>query len=130
MIRILHIVAIIGLIASAVYAYSIKYETIFHAEQLAKLKNRIAKEHDTIAVLKAEWQLLNRPDRLQVLSERHLSDMQPLNVNQLARLSDIPERGERGDEIGRKLEALGLMPPTSTGSAAPSKSAKPLDNRR
>ena len=38
MIRLLHIIAISALIASAGYAYSIKYETLYYAEQVAKLK--------------------------------------------------------------------------------------------
>jgi hypothetical protein len=113
LIRFIQIAVICALIASAGYAYSIKYDALYQAEQVAKLKARAQKERDAIAVLKAEWHLLNRPDRLQAAAERHL-DLQPLNVQQLARLSDIPNRAPRGDEIGRKLEALGLLQPTAT----------------
>jgi hypothetical protein len=113
MIRLLHIIAISALIASAGYAYSIKYETLYYVEQVAKLKSQAQREQDIIAVLKAEWQHLNRPDRLQAAVERHL-DLQPLNIKQLARLSDLPNRPPREDEIGRKLEALGLLGPTAT----------------
>ena len=38
MIRFLHFAAITALVGSAGYAYSIKYETLYHAEQVAKLK--------------------------------------------------------------------------------------------
>ena len=113
MIRLLHIIAITALIASAGYAYSIKYETLYYAEQVAKLKGKVQRERDVIAVLKAEWQYLNRPDRLQAAVQRHL-DVQPMSIHQLARLSDLPNRPPRGDEIGRKLEALGLLGPTAT----------------
>jgi hypothetical protein len=123
MIRFIHIIAICGLIASAGYAYSIKYDSLYQAEQVAKLKTKLQKERDAIAVLKAEWHLLNRPDRLQAAAERHL-DLQPLNVQQLARLSDLPNRPPRADEIGRKLEALGLLQPTATP-----KDARPGDAR-
>jgi hypothetical protein len=112
-IRLLHIIAISALIASAGYAYSIKYETLYYVEQVAKLKAQAQRERDAIAVLKAEWQHLNRPDRLQAAVERHL-DLQPLNTKQLARLSDLPNRPPREDGIGRKLEALGLLGPTAT----------------
>jgi len=111
--RLLHIVAIFGLIGSAGYAYSIKYDTLYQAEQVAKLKSRIQTERDGIAVVKAEWQHLNRPDRLQAAVDRHL-DLQPMAVQQLARLSDLPARALRSDEIGRKLEMLGLLGPTAT----------------
>lgn len=116
MIKIFHVVAIGALIASASYAYTIKYETLSQTSELVKLKARVHKERESIAVLQAEWQHLNRPDRLQVLAERH-TDLQPLKVDQLARLQDIPNRGPRNDNIARKLEALGLGgDETPTGS--------------
>ena len=71
------------------------------------------RERDIIAVLRAEWQYLDRPDRLQEAADQHL-DLQALKIQQLARLSDLPNRPEREDEIGRKLEALGLFGPTTT----------------
>ncbi len=113
MIRFLHMAAITALIASAGYAYSIKYETLYYAEQVEKLKGQVQRERDAIAVLRAEWALLNRPDRLQEAVERHL-DLQPMSVQQLARLSDLPKRPPREDGIARKLEALGLLEPTAT----------------
>ncbi len=116
--RLLHVVAIAALIGSAGYAYTVKYDATFYAEQVAKLKQRAKKERDAIAVLKAEWQRLARPDRLQALAERHL-DLQPLAVNQITRLSDLPAKQPKTDEIARKLEALGLFPtetPRTTGS--------------
>ena len=123
MIRVLHILAILGLIASALYAYSIKYQTLYYAEQVAKLKSQMQKEHDAIAVLKAEWAHLNRPDRMQAAADRHL-DLQPLSIGQLAQFSDLPNRPPRSDEIGRKLEALGLFEPTTTP-----KDKRPADTR-
>jgi hypothetical protein len=113
MMRLLHFIAISALIASAGYAYSIKYETLYHAEQVAKIKAKLQRERDAIAVLRAEWQHLNRPDRLQAVIERHL-DLQPMNVHQLARLSDLPNRPPREDSIARKLESLGLFEATAT----------------
>jgi hypothetical protein len=111
--RLLHFIAITALIASAGYAYSIKYETLFYVEQVAKLKAKVQRERDAIAVLQAEWQYLDRPDRLQAAADQHL-DLQPVKIQQLARLSDLPNRPSREDEIGRKLEALGLLEPTAT----------------
>ena len=84
-----------------------------YVEQVAKLKSKVQRERDAIAVLQAEWQFLDRPDRLQAAADQHL-DLQPMKIQQLARLSDLPNRPTREDEIGRKLEALGLLEPTST----------------
>ncbi|GEO12791.1 cell division protein FtsL [Microvirga aerophila] len=124
MIRLLHIIAITALFASAIYAYSVKYETLYYVEQVAKLKSKVQRERDIIAVLQAEWQYLDRPDRLQDAVGQHL-DLQPLKIQQLARLSDLPNRPEREDGIGRKLEALGLLEPTATPKDKKSESRTP-----
>ncbi len=46
MVRFLNVIAVLALIGSAVYAYRIKYETIYLAEQVAKLRNQIQRERD------------------------------------------------------------------------------------
>jgi cell division protein FtsL len=112
-IKLLHVVAIGALVSSALYAYTIKYGTTLEAEQLQKIKSKAQREREAIAVLKAEWQFLTRPDRLQALADRHL-DLQPFSVTQVVRASDIPNRGPKVDAIGRKLEDLGLGLPTET----------------
>jgi len=112
-IKLLHVVAIGALVSSALYAYTIKYGTTLEAEQLQKIKSKAQREREAIAVLKAEWQFLTRPDRLQTLADRHL-DLQPFSVTQVVRASDIPNRGPKVDAIGRKLEDLGLGLPTET----------------
>ncbi len=113
MIKLLHVIAIGALVSSAVYAYSIKYETTLAAEQLQKMRAKTQRERDAIAVLKAEWQFLNRPDRIQTLADRHL-DLQAFSATQVVKASDIPNRGPKVDAIGRKLEDLGLGVPTET----------------
>lgn len=113
MTKLLHFIAISALIASAGYAYSIKYDTLYYAEQVAKLKSNVQREREAIAVLQAEWQYLDRPDRLQAAADQHL-DLQALKIQQLARLSELPNRPTREDEIGLKLQALGLLAPTAT----------------
>jgi cell division protein FtsL len=116
MLKFLHVVAIGALLSSAVYAYSIKYEATFAAEELQKIKKRAAKERDAIAVLKAEWQHLNQPERLQAMAEKHL-ELQPLAITQITRMADVPMRGPKADPIGRKLEDLGLFGAAETTSS-------------
>ncbi len=120
MIRLLNVLAIAGLIGSAIYAYSIKYDTLYQAGQVSKLKSALHKERQAIAVLRAEWQLLTRPDRLQAAVERHLA-LELIGDEHLARLSDLPARPDRGDEIGR------LLASTATPTATPKD--KPLNAR-
>lgn len=111
--RLLHLVAIFALIGSAVYAYSIKYETILYAEKIVQMKHKIEAQHDRIAMLRADWAHLTRPERIGELVGTHL-DTQPLALNQIVRVADIPDRAPKVDGIGRKLDALGLGAPTNT----------------
>ena len=85
------IIALAELLGSAVYAYGIKYDTIVLGEQIARQKIKIQKEKDQIALLKAEWQFLNRPDRIQALSDMQ-GDMTALQAQQIVRWSDITMR--------------------------------------
>jgi hypothetical protein len=111
--RLLHFVVIGTLIGSAVYAYSVKYETIWYAEQIVKIKHKIDAEHDEIALQRATWAHLTRPERVAQLLAGN-TDTQPLALNQIVSVADIPNAPPRVDSIGEKLDALGLGAPTNT----------------
>ncbi|HMO27785.1 hypothetical protein [Enterovirga sp.] len=127
MIRLLHLLAITVLIGSAAFAYSTKYETLYYSETLAKLKTKLQKERESIAIAKAEWAMLTRPDRLQKIADQHL-DLQPMAISQLARLSDIPNRPNK-DGIGQKLESLGLEPEATSSTSPVQGHPKPAAKR-
>jgi cell division protein FtsL len=113
MLRYLNIIPIIALVGCAVYAYSIKYETMRYSAEIVKAQHAIQRERDGIAMAKAEWAHLSRPTRIQALADRHL-DLINITVDQVVKVSDLPERAARVDTIGRKLESLGLAEPTAT----------------
>ncbi len=115
MIRFLNFVAISALVGTAVWVYSIKYETIYYAEQVKKLEHKLDRERDGITVLKAEWQLLNQPARLQEFANKFL-DSKPLEARQIIKPTDMPDKPQRADSIAQKLDALitGTTTPTST----------------
>lgn len=130
MLRLLNVLAVAVLIGSAVYAYSVKYETILYAEQILKTRHQIAAEQDGIEKLKAEWAILTRPDRLAALADHGLG-LQRLALDQIVQATDLPDPPPKVDSIGRKLDALGLGVPTATpsdksagGSAATPSSAR------
>ncbi|HYP57601.1 MAG TPA: hypothetical protein VEQ35_04875 [Beijerinckia sp.] len=113
MVRILNLFAVLALLGSAIYAYSIKYETIFRAETIVKLKHEIRAEQDQIGILRAEWAHLTRPERIQALADK-LLDLQPVALNQIVKADALPDKAARVDAIGHKLESLGLSEPTNT----------------
>ncbi|MDX7952266.1 hypothetical protein P7D22_13885 [Lichenihabitans sp. Uapishka_5] len=114
--RILNVFAVLGLMASAVYAYTVKYETILFAEQIIKVKHQIVFEQDKIDRLRADWAFLTRPERIQVLSEKNLG-LHQLSLDQIVQVADLPQRPPKVDDIGRKLDDLGLSEPTNTPRA-------------
>lgn len=113
MLRYLNVLAVIALIGSAVYAYSIKYETMLFSEQILKTRQEIARQRDKVEMLRAEWAYLTRPERIQALADQHL-DLQQLKLDQIVKITDLPDRMPKVDAIGRKLESLGLGEPTNT----------------
>ena len=126
MLRLLNILAVLGLIGTAAWAYSIKYETIYYAEQVKKLEKRLDRERDAVAVLRAEWQHVNKPMRLQVLADRHLQ-LQALQATQITLPGDLPARPKEQDVLGDKLDQLltGSVPASGKPAAAKSSGTKP-----
>jgi hypothetical protein len=132
MIRLLNLAAICCLIGSALYAYRIKYDTLYDTEEVAKLVRQVESEKAAIATLRGEWQAMSAPGRLQLLADKYL-DLVPINVRHTGiSAAELPRKPAEGDEIGRKLDALGLGEPATTtppgrgsGGSTPMGSRKP-----
>lgn len=108
MLRLLHLLAVVCLVAAAVVAYKVKYSSTYEAQHAAKLRADIRAERERIALLRAEWTRLTSPARIQDLASRHLG-MKPLDVSRLDDLSALPEKPRGagdGDPIGEFIETL------------------------
>ncbi|MGO9133891.1 MAG: hypothetical protein ACLP8A_07560 [Methylovirgula sp.] len=113
MIRLLNVAAIAALIGSAIYAYSVKYQTIFFAEEIVRLQHEIKTERDAIGMLRADFVHLSRPERVSALADRFLNMQEP-SLLQIVHVDGLPDKVAKDDVIARKLEALGLAEPTNT----------------
>jgi cell division protein FtsL len=91
MIRLLNICVIVALVVAAAYVYRIKFESTRKAEQVARLRLDIRREHDAIAELRAEWSRLDNPVRIQDLARRHLT-LRMIETRQFDPLDHLPER--------------------------------------
>jgi hypothetical protein len=68
---VVHLSALVLLAVLATWAYRVNYATQEALDRVAELRVEVAAEREAIAVLRAEWAYLNRPDRLQALVTRH-----------------------------------------------------------
>ena len=91
MMRVVNTAAIMVTLALAFALYHVKYETQAEQKKIHNLTADLAVEQDAIQVLRAEWSLLNQPERLEQLVRRH-TQLQPLAPAQIVTMADLPSR--------------------------------------
>jgi hypothetical protein len=69
--------------------YKVKYEVQSLQAQVAETAKALEQEKEALHVVAAEWAYLNRPERLQQLSAKHLSSA-GVTVDQIAEIEAIP----------------------------------------
>lgn len=90
MLRFINVCLVLGLVALACVIYQVKYQARGFDADIAALDKRIDQERDAIAVLRAEWSLLNRPERIERLAKKHLklAPARPIQIVTLDTVSD------------------------------------------
>ncbi len=88
---VLFILAAGMVIGLSVWAYQENYRTQAMIGETEQLQREIGESRARLAVLKAEWAYLNRPDRLRDLTEINYNDMQllPLRPDQFGRIEQV-----------------------------------------
>ncbi len=76
---------------AGLYLYQEKYRAQLLDREIASVIKQIDKTHERTNLLKAEWSLLNDPERLSSLAAQHLT-LQPLAPTQFAALADLGSR--------------------------------------
>ncbi len=89
---VLYVLTTLAVIGLAFWAYRENYATQDSLAQTDQLHRDIRAAHARLAVLKAEWAYLNRPDRLR--------DLADINFNRLGLLPFRPDQFGRVDEVG------------------------------
>jgi hypothetical protein len=108
--RVLNLVVIGILVLAAAYVYRIKFDATVQAERLARLRGELRQERDKIAALRAEWEQLDSPARIETLAKHYLL-LRPIAPTQFEPLDRLPERpaqdlATRTDPIGGMIENL------------------------
>jgi cell division protein FtsL len=91
MLRFVNICLVLGLVALAYVIYQVKYESRGLDAEIASIGKKIDEERDAIAVLRAEWSLLNRPERIERLAHKYLK-LAPAKPAQLLTVDTVSDR--------------------------------------
>src|SRR5262245_2111532 len=105
MLRFINICLVLALVALAYVIYEGKYKARALDEDIGSLRKDIETERDAVAVLRAEWSLLNRPERLERLAEKHLK-LAPARPQQLVTLDTVSDNDFERARIEAADEAL------------------------
>ncbi len=98
MLYVLSALAVIGL---AFWAYQENYRTQAALNEAERLQRDIGKLRSRLAMLRAEWAYLNRPDRLRDLAE--------INFGSLALLPLRPDQFGRVDQVAYPQEEAPII---------------------
>jgi hypothetical protein len=116
--------------------YNVKHEVQGLEQHLAQTNRRITEVHARIHVLHAEWSLLNEPERLRTLTDRHL-DLVPMRPTQfvdataIALLPPARPRAEPGTALAAAEPAATPQPvATRTPAAAQADARRQAEQRR
>lgn len=107
----LHVLAFLGVIALAFWAYQENYQTQAALKEVRSLHADIGTSRARLNMLNAEWAYLNRPDRLR--------DLADLNFDRLGLLPLSPEAFGRVDQVAYPVvvPVLGIITGTVDASS-------------
>lgn len=113
---VLYVLTALGVIGLAFWAYRENYATQAVLNETDDLRSEIRATHARLAVLRAEWAFLNRPDRLRDLAE--------LNFERLELLPLLPDQFGALDEV--QYPAPDLLPITDPVDVSTRNGEEPL----
>ena len=108
---------------SGLYLYTEKHRTTILDERIRTVVQDTNRIEDRTSMLRAEWALLNQPDRLQTLAAKFLPKLQPMAPTQFVQAADLdshlpPVGPPPGPLVGTPGGAIAPVPP-GAGVAAP-----------
>ena len=109
MIRHLTLVSLLAAGGAAGFLFLVAHQAQQRERELDGISKAIHDEREAVIVLEAEWAYLNRLERLQQLTTRHL-DLAPMTTERIIRLQDLPVRvpaAKAPEEIGRPVPQAG-----------------------
>ena len=115
---VLYILSFLAVLASAFWAYRENYATQSRLKDIAALQDDIATLREAIALQRAEWAYLNRPDRLR--------DLATINSDRLGLLPMEPEQFGTSGQVAYPAPPMLII----TGTTETMGSLNPTENTR
>ncbi|NGM19968.1 hypothetical protein G3576_08070 [Roseomonas stagni] len=91
MIRPFTIVCFVAFAGAGAWLYQVKHHVATYDRELRDVRRQTEQMRDRISILRAEWALLNEPDRLRQVATRHLP-LEPMQPTQFARATEMERR--------------------------------------
>ncbi len=92
MIRPFTAVCVLLAAGSGLYLYTEKHRTTVLDQQISQIIQNTRHVREHTATLRAEWALLNQPDRLQSLAGRFLPELHPMAPTQFVQMAALSQR--------------------------------------
>jgi len=119
---VLYLSASVMVVVCATWAYRVNYVTQEALGRVADLRAELTSEREAIAVLNAEWEYLNRPDRLARLVEvnRQALGLEELAPAQFGEVANAPFPPEPQDALAALVAGV-----VAQNAAEPASEATP-----
>jgi hypothetical protein len=91
MIRPVTLVSLIAAAGAGLYLYQVKHSVSMLDRELHKVNRQTEEVRERTQILHAEWALLNEPDRLRQVAQRHLA-LEPMAPTQFIREAELERR--------------------------------------
>jgi hypothetical protein len=118
---VLYILSFLAVLASAFWAYRENYATQGQLKHVSALQREIATLRENIALQRAEWAYLNRPDRLRDLATINFDrlGLLPMEPSQFGYTTQIVYPAPPELRITGTIETMGSLNPAEVANADP-----------
>ncbi len=100
----LYVLSFLAVLGLGFWAYRENYTTQSSLREVANLQDEIANLHESLAIQRAEWAYLNRPERLRDLAVLNFDrlGLMPMEPHQFGRTAEVayPAPPSLADQVG------------------------------
>ncbi len=111
----LYVLSFLAVLGLGFWAYRENYTTQAALREVASLQDEIANLHESLAIQRAEWAYLNRPERLRDLAVLNFDrlGLLPMEPHQFGRAADVayPPPPSIADGVSDGVSGLGIGQP-------------------